>query len=78
MRKDRKSLFSSERTLLLHREHVTSLLDAVRDATLMLCGKASDFTRQYFSSFCDETGKLLYVLERVVHRIERAIGCLIV
>ena len=75
MEKDWKVLHQQQ--TLLHSQHVTSLLDAVRDATLMLCGKACVFTRKNLASLGDETGKLLHVVERIVHRVEGAVGCLV-
>ena len=42
---------------LLHSQHITSLLDSVRDATLMLCGKACVFSRKDLTCLGDETGK---------------------
>ena len=58
---------------LLHSQHVTSLLDAVRDAALMLGGKSCYFTRKNLAGLSNETGKQFYVVERIVHRIEGAI-----
>ena len=50
-----KSCISSDR--LLHSQHVTSLLDTVRDATLMLGGKPRVFSRKDFTRLSDETRK---------------------
>ncbi len=58
----------------LHCKHVASLLDAVCDAALMFCRKASYLAWKDFTRLRDETGKLINIVERVVHRIEGAIG----
>ena len=42
---------------LLHSQHVSSLLDSVRYATLMLCGKACVFSWKDLTCLGDETGK---------------------
>lgn len=43
--------------LLLHSQHVTSLFDTVRDATLMFCGKPRIFPRKDLTCLGNETGK---------------------
>jgi len=58
---------------LLHRQHVTSLLNTVRNATLMLCRKTGLFARKNLACFGNEAGELLNIVERKVHRIARAI-----
>ena len=63
---------------LLHSQHVTSLLDSVRDATLMLCGKACVFSRKNLSCLGDETGKKLRIVECVIHRVAGAVKCFFV
>lgn len=62
---------------LLHCQHVTRLLDAIRDAALMFCRKASYLARKDFTCFGDETGKLFDLVEGVVHRVERTVWCFI-
>ena len=72
MEKDRK-LPAAAAEFLLHSQHITSLLDAVRDTALMLCGKSCVFARKNLACLCDETGKLLYIVEREVHRVAGAV-----
>ena len=62
---------------LLHSQHVTSLLDAVRDAALMLGGKSCYFTRKNLAGLSNETGKQFYVVERIVHRVAGTVKCLV-
>ena len=64
--------------LLLHSKHVTSLFDTVRDATLMFCGKPRIFPRKDLTCLGNETGKLLRIVECIVHRIAGAIKCFFV
>ena len=58
---------------LLHCQHVTSLLDAVRDAALVLGGKSCVLARKNLACLCNKTGKLLHLVESVVHRVEGAV-----
>lgn len=60
---------------LLHRQQVTRLLDALGNATLMLCRQTGVLARKDFAGLSNKTAKGLYIQKGEVHWIAGTIKC---